>query len=110
MRKLGRVSSHRNMMLRNQVRSLFINGKIVTTEARAKEVRRVAERMITVAKKNDVAARRQVLAKIGDKETVKNLFEEIAPKYEDRNGGYVRIIKLVPRQGDAAKQAVVELV
>lgn len=110
MRKLGRVSSHRKRMLRNLVRSLFENGKIVTTEARAKEVRRIAEKMITTAKKNDVAARRQVLAEITDKATVKNLFENIAPKYEDRNGGYVRIVKLVPRQGDAAKQAMVELV
>lgn len=110
MRKLGRESSHRKCMLRNLVRSLFENGKIVTTEARAKEVRRIAEKLITIAKKNDVAARRQVLAEITDKAIVKNLFEEIAPKYEDRNGGYVRIVKLVPRQGDAAKQALVELV
>ncbi|HHY04445.1 MAG TPA: 50S ribosomal protein L17 [Thermoanaerobacterales bacterium] len=110
MRRLGRTCGHRKMMLKNMVTSLFKHGRIVTTETRAKEVRSIAEKMITLAKKNDLAARRLVLAELLDETTVKELFENIAPKYEDRNGGYVRIVKIGPRRGDASPMAVLELV
>ena len=110
MRKLNRPSGHRKMMMRNLVTSLFKHGKIVTTEAKAKEVRREAEKMITLAKRNDLASRRLVSAEVLDKTTVVKLFDNIAPDYEDRNGGYVRITKLGPRRGDSAPQAVLELV
>lgn len=110
MRKLGRPSGHRKMMLRNLVTALFKHEKLVTTEAKAKEIRRKADKIITLAKKNDLAARRLVLAELLDETTVTKLFEEIAPRYEDRNGGYVRVVKLAPRRGDAAPRAVVELV
>ncbi|HHY70710.1 MAG TPA: 50S ribosomal protein L17 [Thermoanaerobacterales bacterium] len=110
MRKLGRSSGHRKMMLKNLTTDLLKYGRIETTEARAKEVRSIAEKMITLAKKNDLAARRLVLAELLDETTVKNLFEKIAPKYQDRNGGYVRITKIDQRQGDAAPKAVLELV
>ncbi|MCG0276107.1 MAG: 50S ribosomal protein L17 [Thermosediminibacteraceae bacterium] len=109
MRKLGRDSAHRKMMLRNMVTSLFKHGRIITTEARAKEVRRLAEKMITFAKRNDLAARRMVLAEVLDETTVKNLFEKIAPKYNDRNGGYTRIVKIGPRRGDSSPMVVLEL-
>jgi large subunit ribosomal protein L17 len=110
MRKLGRDSAHRKMMLRNMVTSLFKHGRIITTEARAKEVRRLAEKMITLAKRNDLAARRMVLAEVLDETTVKNLFEKIAPKYSERNGGYTRILKIGPRRGDSSPMVVIELV
>ncbi|NLU09373.1 MAG: 50S ribosomal protein L17 [Tepidanaerobacter acetatoxydans] len=110
MRKLGRPSGHRKMMLRNLTTDLLKYGRIETTETRAKEVRRMAEKMITLAKKDDLAARRLVLAEVLDETTVKNLFDNIAPKYKDRNGGYVRITKVGPRQGDAAPKAILELV
>lgn len=108
-RKLGRPTDHRNLMLRNLVTSLLKNGRIQTTETRAKETRKIAEKMITLAKRGDLHARRQVLAYILDETVVKNLFDEIAPKYEERNGGYTRILKLGPRRGDAAPMAVLEL-
>ncbi|MDO5707178.1 MAG: 50S ribosomal protein L17 [Andreesenia angusta] len=110
LRKLGRRTDHRSAMLRNQVTSLLKNGKIKTTETRAKETKRMAEKMITLAKKGDLHARRQVLAYVYDETVVKNLFEEIAPKYEDRNGGYTRILKMGPRKGDAAEIVILELV
>jgi large subunit ribosomal protein L17 len=110
MRKLGRSSGHRKMMLKNLTTDLLKYGRIETTEARAKEVRSIAEKMITLAKKNDLAARRLVLAEVLDETTVKNLFEKIAPKYEDRNGGYIRITKVGLRRGDATPKAVLELV
>lgn len=110
MRKLGRPSGHRKMMLRNLVTSFLKHGKIITTEARAKEVRRIAEKMITLAKRNDLAARRLVLAELLDETTVKELFEKIAPRYQDRNGGYTRIVKIGPRQGDSSLRVVLELV
>ena len=110
LRKLGRRADHRGAMLRNQVQSLFENGKIQTTVTRAKETRRVAEKMITLGKKGDLHARRQALAYIYKTETVHKLFEEIAPLYKERNGGYTRILKLGPRQGDAAEMAILELV
>ena len=107
LRKLGRRADHRDAMLRNQVQSLFENGKIETTLTRAKETRRVAEKMITLG---NLHARRQALAYIYKTETVHKLFEEIAPLYKERNGGYTRILKLGPRQGDAAEMAILELV
>ncbi|KXB46263.1 ribosomal protein L17 [Tissierellia bacterium KA00581] len=110
LRKLGRRADHRKSMLRNQVQSLIENGKIETTLTRAKETRRVAEKMITLGKRGDLHARRQALAYIYKTETVHKLFEEIAPLYKERNGGYTRILKLGPRQGDAAEMAILELV
>ena len=110
LRKLGRRADHRDAMLRNQVQSLFENGKIETTLTRAKETRRVAEKMITLAKRGDLHARRQVLAYVVDETVVSDLFENIAPKYAERNGGYTRIIKKGPRRGDAAEMAILELV
>jgi len=109
-RKLGRPSAHRNMMLRNLVTSLLKHGRIETTEARAKETKKIAEKMITLAKRGDLHARRQVLAYVTEKEVVKNVFEEIAPKYQDRNGGYTRMYKLGPRRGDAAPMVILELI
>jgi large subunit ribosomal protein L17 len=96
-------------MLRNLVTSLLKNGRIETTVTRAKETRKLAEKMITLAKRGDLHARRQVLAYVLDESVVKNLFDEIAPKYEDRNGGYTRILKTGPRKGDAAPMAILEL-
>lgn len=109
-RKLGRLSSHRNAMLRNLVTSLLKNERIKTTETRAKEVRSIAEKMITLAKRGDLAARRQVIQVIYDENVVRKLFDNVGPKYVDRPGGYTRIIKLGYRQGDAAKMVVLELV
>jgi len=110
LRKLGRPTDHRIAMLRNLVTSLLKNGKIETTETRAKETRRIAEKMITLAKRGDLHARRQVLAYVYDETVVKNLFDEIAPKYTERNGGYTRILKLGPRRGDASEMVIIELV
>jgi large subunit ribosomal protein L17 len=110
LRKLGRPTGHRNAMLRNQVTSLFEHGKIETTVHKAKETQRVAEKMITLAKKGDLHARRQVLAYVYDETVVTKLFEEIAPQYADRNGGYTRVLKLGPRRGDGAEMAILELV
>ena len=96
-RKLGRSSAHRKAMLRNLVTDLFREGRITTTDTRAKEARRQAEKMITLAKRGDLHARRQVLAYVYDEAVVAKLFDEIAPKYADRQGGYTRILKLGPR-------------
>ena len=109
-RKLGRESAHRNLMLRNLVTSLIKAGRIETTEAKAKETRRLAEKMITLGKRGDLHARRQALAFMTDETVVKNLFDEIAPKYQEKNGGYTRIMKLGPRRGDAAEMVILELV
>ena len=109
-RKLGRSSDHRKAMLRAMVTYLLENGKIETTVTRAKEVRSMAEKMITTAKTNDLHSRRQVLAYVTKEDVVKKLFDEIAPKYADRNGGYTRIIKIGPRRGDAAEMAIISLV
>lgn len=109
-RKLRRTSAHRNLMLRNQVTSLLANGEIKTTVTRAKETRKLAEKMITLGKRGDLHARRQALAFLLDETVVKNLFDEIAPKYAERNGGYTRILKTGPRRGDAAPMAILELV
>ena len=109
-RKLGRTSAHRKAMLRNLVTDLLREGRITTTDTRAKEARRQAEKMITLAKRGDLHARRQVLAYVYDESVVTKLFDEIAPKYEDRQGGYTRILKLGPRKGDNAELVFLELV
>lgn len=123
-RKLGRTSSQRKALLRDLTTNLIVNGRIETTEARAKEVRRSAEKMITLGKRGDMHARRQAAAFIrnvvadvkedGDdvrvQSALQNLFEELAPKYADRNGGYTRILKTMPRRGDGAPMVILELV
>jgi len=109
-RKLGRPTDQRRAMLRNLVTSFLKHGKIETTDTRAKEARSLAEKMITLAKRGDLHARRQVLSFVTEEAVVKRLFEEIAPKYTERNGGYTRIIKKGPRRGDAAEMAIIELV
>ena len=109
-RKLGVKSAHRKSMLRNLVTDLFRYGRIQTTDCRAKEARREAEKLITLAKRGDLHARRQALAYIKDEDVVSKLFDEIAPKYEERHGGYTRILKLGPRQGDVAEAVFLELV
>ena len=108
-RKLGRASDHRKSMLRGLVTYLLENGKIETTVTRAKEVRAMAEKMITIAKEPTLAAKRQVLAYVTKEDVVKKLFDEIAPKYADAKGGYTRIIKTGPRRGDAAEMCIIEL-
>ncbi len=109
-RKLGRPTSHRNLMLRNQVTSLLKNGRIETTVTRAKETKKLAEKMITLAKRGDLHARRQVLAFVTEETVVKRLFDEIAPNYKERNGGYTRLIQTGPRRGDAAPMCKLELI
>lgn len=109
-RRLGRRTDHRNLMLRNIVTSLMKSGRIETTEAKAKEAKRAAEKMITLAKRGDLHARRQAMAYMLDETVVKNMFDEIAPKYSDRNGGYTRIIKIGQRRGDASPMVLLELV
>ncbi len=109
-RKLGRATDSRMAMLRAMVTFLLENGRIETTVTRAKEVRPLVEKMITLGKANTLASRRQALAFITKEDVVKKLFDEIAPKYAERNGGYSRIIKTGPRRGDAAEMAIIELV
>ena len=128
-RKLGRTSAHRKAMLRNLVTALLVHGRIETTVTRAKEVRSLAEKMITLGKKGDLAARRNAAFEAAKAEhlkfiqpvavateegksqlALKKLFEEVAPKYADRNGGYTRILRVGPRKGDGAETAIIELV
>ena len=109
-RKLGRTTSHRTAMLRALVTFLLENGKIETTDTRAKEVRSLTEKMITIAKTNTLHNRRLVLAFVTKEDVVNKLFNEIAPKYAERNGGYTRITRIGTRRGDAAEMAVIELV
>ena len=109
-RKLGRKTAHRNLMLRGMVTFLLDNGTIETTLTRAKEVRSMTEKMITLGKKNTLASRRQALAYITKEDVVKKVFDQIAPSYADRNGGYTRIYKLGPRRGDGAEMALIALV
>lgn len=123
-RKLGRTSSQRKALLRDLTTNLIVNGRIETTEARAKEVRRSAEKMITLGKRGDLHARRQaasfirnVVADVKEdgedvrvQSALQNLFEELAPKYADRNGGYTRTYKTMPRRGDAAPMVILEFV
>ncbi|HEU4542472.1 MAG TPA: 50S ribosomal protein L17 [Jiangellaceae bacterium] len=108
--RLGGSPAHQRAMLANLATSLFEHGRITTTEARARRLRPVAERLITKAKRGDLHARRQVTRTIRDKEIVHVLFTEIGPRYENRNGGYTRIVKIGPRKGDNAPMAVIELV
>lgn len=114
-RKLGRTSSHRKAMLRNQTTDLLMNGSIVTTVEKAKELRKVTEKIITLGKKGTLASRRRAagqlqLVKNEEQTVLQKLFDEIAPKYADRKGGYTRIIKLGTRRGDNAELAKIELV
>ena len=110
LRKLGRPTDQRMAMQRSLVTSFLKHGKIETTFYRAKETKNLAEKMITLAKRGDLHARRQVLAFVTEEEVVKNLFDNIAPKYAERNGGYTRIYKVGPRRGDGAEVAILELV
>ena len=125
-RKLGRTSSQRKAMLRDLTTDLLINESIVTTEARAKEIRKTVEKMITLGKRGDLHARRQAAAfvrneiasenfdeateKYSSQTALQKLFDEIAPRYAERNGGYTRILKTEPRRGDAAPMVIIELV
>ena len=123
-RKLGRTSSQRKALLRDLTTDLIVNGRITTTEARAKEVRKTADQMITLAKRGDLASRRKAAAFVrnvvadvkedGDniriQSALQNLFEELATKYAERNGGYTRILKTMPRRGDGAKMVILEFV
>lgn len=108
-RKLGRKKSHRNLMLRNLVASLFDKESVKTTEARAKEARRLAERIVTWGKRGDLHSRRLALRYIHDAGLIKKVFETLAPRFEGRNGGYTRIVKLANRRGDAARIVILEL-
>ncbi len=109
-RKLGTDASHTKAMLRSLAIALFTNERIKTTETRAKEVRTLVDKVITWGKRGDVHARRLALAELGDKEIVHKVFSDIAPRFEERNGGYTRIYKLGPRKGDAAPMVILELV
>ena len=108
--RLGSGPAHQKLLLSGLASSLIRDGKIRTTEARAKAVRPVVERLITHAKRGDVAARRRVLRTVPDRDIVHKLFSEVAPQYAERNGGYTRIVKLGPRKGDAAPMALIELI
>ncbi len=109
-RKLGRPTAHRQAMLRGMVTYLLENGSIETTLTRAKEVRSLTEKMITLGKKNTLAAKRAAMSFITKEDVVKKLFDTIAPEYADRNGGYTRMFKLGPRRGDGAEMALIKLV
>ena len=109
-RKLGRASAHRIAMLRAMVTFLFEKGKIETTVTRAKEVSAMAEKMITIAKTNSLHNKRMVMSFVTKEDVAVKLFDTIAPKYMDRNGGYTRITKIGPRRGDAAEMAIIELI
>lgn len=109
-RKLSRDASHRNLMLSTMAAQLIHHGRIKTTISKAKEVRRVADRLVNTAKRDDVHARRQALKTVKDKSAVRTLFEDVAPEMDDRDSGYTRIMRLGPRPGDGAEMAYVELV
>lgn len=109
-RKLGRPTAHRKAMLRGMVTYLLENGSVETTLTRAKEVGKAAEKMITLGKTNTLHSKRQALSYITKEDVVNKLFTEIAPNYEERNGGYTRIVKIGPRRGDGAEMAIVQLV
>jgi large subunit ribosomal protein L17 len=109
-RKLGRDSAHRKALYANLASALIEHGRIKTTEAKAKEVRPIVEQMITLGKRGDVSAQRQAVAFLRSKPVAHTLFTEIAPRFADRAGGYTRVVKLGPRQGDAAQMAYLELV
>ena len=110
LRKLGRPTAHRKAMLRNLTTDVLAQGRITTTVTRAKETRRLVDKMITLGKRGDLHARRQALAFLYDEDVVTKLFDEIAPNYKDRNGGYTRVLKKGPRRGDSAEMAIIELV
>jgi len=109
-RKLGRTSAHRKALFRNQLTALFTHERIVTTVAKAKELRPIAERMVTIARTGTLAARRKVATMVQDKEIARRLFDEIAPRFADRPGGYTRIMRLGRRHGDNAELAIIEFV
>ena len=109
-RKLGRDSAHRKALYSNLAGALIEHGRIRTTEAKAKEVRPIVEKMITLGKRGDVAAHRQAVAFLRSKAVAHTLFADVAPRFADRPGGYTRIVKLGPRQGDSARMAYLELV
>ena len=109
-RKLGRNSSARKALFKSILTSFFSYGRIETTEAKAKEIRSLADNLITLAKRGDLSARRQAIARLADEDVVRKLFDEIAGKYTDRQGGYTRILKMGPRRGDAAPMVIIELV
>lgn len=108
--KLGRTSSHRRALLRHLTTAVIDHGRVETTEAKAKAVRPVIDKMITLGKRGDLHAQRQAAAYLTDQAAVTKLFSEVAPNYADRDGGYTRIVKLGPRRGDASPMAVIELV
>ncbi|HHT28198.1 MAG TPA: 50S ribosomal protein L17 [Firmicutes bacterium] len=109
-RKLGRMQGHRRALLRSLVTAVVLNGRITTTEAKAKSIKPLVDQMVTLGKRGDLHARRQAASFLTKPEAVEKLFETIAPKYEERNGGYTRVLKLEPRRGDAAPMALIELV
>ncbi|NLG68991.1 MAG: 50S ribosomal protein L17 [Firmicutes bacterium] len=109
-RKLGRDYDHRRWLLRQLATQLILHGRIRTTLARAKVVRPIAEHMVTLAKRGDLHARRQAASVLTDKAAVRKLFAEVGPRYAERQGGYVRIVKIGPRRGDAAPMSIIELV
>ncbi len=109
-RKLNRSSSHRRALLRNLATALFLHERISTTEAKAKELKRLADKMVTLGKKGSLDARRRALRVLYDKTVVKKLFDELATRYRERPGGYTRVIKLGTRDGDNAEMALIELV
>ena len=109
-RKLGRTSAHRKALFRNQLTALFTHERIVTTLAKARELRPQAERLVTIARQGSLAGRRRVLQSVPDKEVVRRLFDDIAPRFADRPGGYTRILKMGRRRGDGAELAIIEFV
>ena len=109
-RKLDRPTDQRRAMLRNMTTSLLENGRVITTVTRAKEVKKLADKMVTLGKANTLHTKRQALSFITKRDVVTKLFDEIAPKFAERNGGYTRVIKIGPRRGDAAEMAILELV
>lgn len=109
-RALSRKYEHRKSLLRNLTKDLIIHGKVDTTLAKAKEAQRYAERLINLAKEDNISTRRRAFQLLQDKEAVKRLFAEVAPKYQDRQGGYTRVVKLLPRRGDGAEMARLMLV
>lgn len=109
-RRLGRDKDHRQALFRNLATELFRHERITTTEAKAKTLRPIAEKLMTLAKRGDLHARRQAARQLHDPAVLQKLFDELAPRFEDRNGGYTRIYKLGPRKGDAAPMALIELV
>jgi len=110
LRKFGRRSAHRTALRRNLVTSLLLSGKVTTTEAKAKQIRGITEKMITLGKRGDLHARRQAMSYLFSEDAVKKLFDEISPRYVERQGGYIRIMKTGQRRGDAAPMAILELI